>query len=48
LEASRLKGEVTLVIAPWEQDEEYTRILKDNHFNPNKDAQVRVNLLSVA
>jgi len=47
-EGTRLKGEVTLVIAPWQQDEEYLHILKDQQFNPNKDAQVRINLLSVA
>lgn len=37
-----------MVIAPWQEDKEYLRILKEDQFNPNKDAQVRVNLLSVA
>ena len=48
LEGSRLKGEVTMVLGPWQEDEEYLSILKDQQFNPNKDAQVKVNLLQVA
>ena len=36
------------MIAPWQQDTEYMDILKSNQFNPNKDAQVRVNIMVVA
>lgn len=47
-EGSRLKGEITLVISPWKEDEELEQLLRGQKFNPNKDAQVKVNILTVA
>lgn len=37
-ESSRLKGEVTIVLAPWKEAQEYTEILRGQKFDPNKDA----------
>ena len=47
-EGSKLKGEITIVIPPAKEDAEYESILKSQKFNPNKDAQVRVNVLKIA
>jgi len=41
IEGSRLKGEVTLIIAPGEDlDAEVSRIAKGSGFDPTKDAHV--------
>lgn len=49
-EGTRLKGEVTMVLAPWrrEDEEEYREMLRSSSFNPNRDAQVRVDLVKLA
>lgn len=48
IEGSRLKGEVTLVISVYREDEEMKQILQGQKFNPNKDAIMKVNILKVA
>jgi 16S rRNA C1402 (ribose-2'-O) methylase RsmI len=47
-EGSKIKGEITMVLPPSKEDQEYESILKSQSFNPNKDSIVRVNLLTVA
>ena len=47
-DGKRIKGEITMVISAWKQDEEYVSILRTQKFNPQKDAIVNVNLLTVA
>ena len=47
-EGSKIKGEITMVIPPSKEDQEYESILKSQSFNPNKDSIVRVNVLTVA
>ena len=49
-EGTRLKGEVTMVLAPWrrEDEEEYREMLRSSTFDPNRDAQVRVDLVQIA
>lgn len=37
-----------MVIAPCQLDEEYKRILNEDNFNPNVDAQIKVNLMELA
>ena len=48
MEGSRLKGEVTLVISAWKDDEELKQIMKGQRFNPNRDAIKQVNIVTVA
>ena len=48
IEGSRLKGEVTLVISAWKDDEELKQILRGQGFNPNRDAIMKVNILTIA
>ena len=48
-EGSRFKGEVTIVVAPFESVEsENERLLKSGGFDPKRDAHVKVNLISIA
>mmetsp|Transcript_4366 Transcript_4366/g.7373 ORF Transcript_4366/g.7373 Transcript_4366/m.7373 type:complete len:396 (-) Transcript_4366:46-1233(-) len=47
-EGARLKGEVTLVLAPWAEEGEERLILQGQQFDPNRDAQVRVDIMRVA
>jgi len=37
-----------MVLSSWKQDEEYVSILRAQKFNPQKDAIVNVNLLTLA
>ena len=37
-----------MVISPAKEDEDYEQILKSQKFNPNKDAQIRINVLTIA
>jgi hypothetical protein len=39
---------VTVVIAPWREDSEIKSIMREQKFNPVKDAVVRVDILKVA
>ena len=43
-----MKGEVTLVVSAWKDDEEQSEILQGQKFNPNRDAIMKVNILTVA
>lgn len=47
-EGKRIKGEITIVISPWQEDKEYEEILRSQKFNPQKDAEIRINMLDVA
>lgn len=47
-EGKRIKGEITIVISPWQEDQEYEDILRSQKFNPQKDAEIKINMLDVA
>ena len=48
-EGSRFKGEVTLVIAPFDDtDKEAEKILRSGGFDPKRDSKIKIDLLSVA
>ena len=47
-EGSRLKGEVTVVISPGQDTDELEATLRGQKFDPNRDAQVRINILDIA
>ena len=47
-EESRLKGEISVVLSPFQEDQEYQDILKAEKFNPNKDGIIKVNIMKVA
>ena len=49
-EAQRLKGEITMVLAPFVDAEEEERkdILRGQHFNPARDSIMKINILTMA
>ena len=47
-EGQKIKGEITIVLPPTKEDQEFESILKSQKFNPNKDSLVRVNVLTIA
>lgn len=49
IEGSKMKGEVTLVVAPCEDQEEYmAEVAKGTGFDPKRDSKVTINIIEVA
>jgi len=49
IEGSKMKGEVTLIVAPGEDQEEYmAEIAKGSGFDPKRDSKVNVNIIEMA
>jgi len=49
LEGSKMKGEITLVVAPGDDQEEYmAEVAKGTGFDPKRDSKLTINIIEVA
>lgn len=47
-DGQRIKGEITMVLAPWKEDDEYIKLTRGYQFDPEKDGRLNCNVLDIA